>query len=611
MARIAAASGFIIRIAGDGLAGPVVAEVYGQPPDPELSQHEHRGISLLVFGHCLLSAGARAAWFANAVDRNEIRLIADWPGSYSAVVLRRGSVTAYADLAGQFPLYYSSLNGEILIGADPGMLASRHGRELDLVTAAARIACPSVLPLWAERSPYSGVRRLPGGAVLRVGSGELSVSPARLPMPVEGRTAGEGALMMRAALTDAVRDRCEGQVVSSDFSGGLDSTSIAFLAARYSPWPVTSIAYHQPLAPAGDLADAMRFAGLDPRIALAVVGGSTQTLPFTGLADALRDGRSFADAIPWSPEPGQGALASSRTALRLAAASLRGASLHLTGEGGDALLLAAPSYLARLVRPRTARTLLRHCGAYARLRYVSPASLAVRSIKLARTSAARALRDLAAELEHPDRRLSDWGDVIAWWPSCGEAAGWLTPRIRRQLAGIAGDPVTARGVPNDVAAADLAALTDLRQSGEAQRQVRELARPFGVTVHAPFLDSAVVRAALSVPASARADPWSYKPLLRAAMAGMVPDEVLSRRSKGDYSAEAYRGAREASAALRELLRDSRLAALGVIEPGAVSNAIDRMTAGVAVPLGPLHMVLATETWLRGADDVKTRALAAC
>jgi asparagine synthase (glutamine-hydrolysing) len=374
---------------------------------------------------------------------------------------------------------------------------------------------------------------------------------------------------------------------------------------------VPSIVYHQPLAPAGDLAAATRFAGLDPRITLIAVRGSAETLPFSGLAWPPGNARLTARDLPHCPEPAQGALAADRSMLRLAAASSAGAGIHLTGEGGDALLLAAPSYLASLARPRTARTLLRHCGAYARLRLVSPSSLAVRSARLARTSAARALQDLAVGLEHPENGGESWAGVVWWWQPCGEAASWLTPRSRRQLAEIAADKATAQAVPDGADPADFAALTDLRRSGDTQRHLRELARGLGLAVHAPFLDDEVIRAALSVVATRRADPWSYKPLLRAAMAGLVPDEVLRRRTKGDYSAESYRGARAAADALRELLRDSRLAELGVIEPAAVITALDRMTAGVAVPLGPLTMVLATETWLRSADDVTTGVPVTC
>jgi asparagine synthase (glutamine-hydrolysing) len=611
MACGAGAIGFVVRVRASSPGNQGNLEVYGPAQDHELSRHEYHGAVLLVFGHCLLGSAARSAGFAAAVDSADLDRVADWPGSYTAVVLRSGTVTAFTDLAGQFPLYYSQLNGELIVGSDPGHLASCHRRGLDLVTAAAHIACPAVLPVWSERSPYSGVRRLPGGAALRADTGGVRIGAAKLPLPVEGITFSDAVDTMRAALTGAVRARCEGQIVSSDFSGGLDSAAIAFLAARHSPRPVTSVAYHQPLAPAGDLADAVRFAGLDPRIKLAVVRGSERTLPFAGLAEALREDKPLADAMPWSPEPAQGTLAADRSALRLAAASSSGAGLHLTGEGGDALLLAAPSYLSSLSRLRTARTLFQHCGAYARLRYASPVKLAVRSLRLARTSPSRAIQKLAAEVEHGAGQPAEWGDVISWWPPCGEAAAWLTPSIRRQLAEIIGDPATARAVPEGAGPADLAALTDLRRSGEAQRHLRELARPFGIAVHAPFLDSAVIRAALSVPAVSRADPWSYKPLLRAAMAELVPGEVLDRRTKGDYSAEAYRGARGASDALRDLLRDSRLAALGVLEPGVVCQVVDRMSAGVAVPLGPLHMVLAIEVWLRIEDDVKTGALVEC
>jgi asparagine synthase (glutamine-hydrolysing) len=418
---------------------------------------------------------------------------------------------------------------------------------------------------------------------------------ARLPLPVAGRSLGDGAAMLRSALTAAVRSRSDNRLVSSDFSGGLDSTSLAFLAARYSTRSVASIVYHQPLAPAEDIADAVRFAGLDQRIALAVVRGSTQTLPFTGLAEA-----AGAPAF-WSAEPSPGALAASRTALRLAAASTSGARVHLTGEGGDALLLAAPSYLARLARPQRTRTLLQHCASYGRLRFVSPGRLAAKAVRLAVTSSSHALTALAAELENPVGGAEHWSDLISWWPPCGEAATWLTPAIRRELAAISADPMTARAVGPDVGPADLTALTDLRRSGEAQRHLRELAQPYGISVQAPFLDSEVITAALSVPTEARADPRSYKPLLSAALHGLVPAPVFDRRTKGDYAAEDYLGARAGSRALRDLLRDSRLAALGVIEPGALDGTLDRMIAGVAVPLGPLNMLLATESWLRSAD----------
>lgn len=307
MAHRKVAAGFIVQVPVGRRADRVLVGLYGQPLSDELSQYEHRGLRLLVWGHALLSAALCRAEFATAVDTGDIERLANWPGSYSAVVMSVDGITAYADLAGQFPLYYSQLNGELLIAPDPGPLACRHSRNIDAVTAAAQIACPSVLPLWSERSSYAGVHRLPGGATLRADSRGLRVMSGRSPLPTEGMTLTEGATALRTALDGAVRSRrARQQVVSTDFSGGLDSTSLAFLAAASGPHPVPSIVYHQPLAPAGDLPAATRSAGLDPRIDLIVVRGSEQTLPFAGLSWPPGNAEPAVGGLPYSSEPARG-----------------------------------------------------------------------------------------------------------------------------------------------------------------------------------------------------------------------------------------------------------------------------------------------------------------
>jgi asparagine synthase (glutamine-hydrolysing) len=589
--------GFVVSC---GSGSPVI-DVYGGYLEGEFSQYHHRDAVLLVTGQCLVEGSRRAAEFARAVDNSAdgrfLSALAEWPGSYSVVALRHGGAEACVDPAGQFPLYYSRRGDETLIGSNPGLLAVRHHRAVDPVTAAARIACPTVLPLWSGRSAYEGVARLEGADVLRVeSSGAQLVDSSRWPLPVPGRTRAEGARMLRQALVSAVRARCGSQGVSCDFSGGLDSTSIAFLAAAATERPLPAVLYHQPLAPAGDLAEAVRFSRLDPMINLLVASGSRETLPFSALMASNAGG-----PLPEPVEPTPQFLAGGASALRLAVALSSGARLHLTGEGADALLLPSPSYLGRFARARDAGALLRHCAGYGRLRYASPATLAHQAFRVAHTTPARALRLLASELRCPEGLPLRWADLISWWSPSGEAATWLAPGMRRQLAEIADDPATATAVPNCCGPADLAAVADLRRSGDAHRYLRQLGAGVGLAVHAPFLDLDVVRSALSVPSQERTEPWSYKPLLGAAMAGLVPPAVLGRRTKGDYSAEEYRGARGSAKALRGLLRDCRLADLGVIEPNAVMSALDRMTSGVAVPIGQMNTLLATEIWLRGTE----------
>jgi asparagine synthase (glutamine-hydrolysing) len=597
-------AGPILRVAANGIPGFLDTEIIGEWSGADFRSCETRDARLLIFGHCLLGAAEMAAEFGAAAESGHLDRVAEWPGAYAAVIARQGIVTAYSDLAGQFPLYFSQRGGELLISPDPAALASRHQRGPDPLAVAALIACPGVLPLWWGRSAYHGIDRIEGGTVLRAQQGHLEIDPAGYPMPVPGMSLAEGAARLRAALIAGVRARCAGHRVSADFSGGLDSSSIAFLAAELSAAPVASVVYHQPLAPAADLADAKRLARLTPAIDLTVVHGSAVTLPFAGLLAAAGSGAAACGAdvgCARTAEPSPRSLTARRDAARLAVAAESGARLHLTGEGGDAVLLASPAYLADLARQRELRTLWRHCGEYARLRHVGPAALATSAIRLAGTSPGAALRAVAAQLAAPAAAHAGWANLVSWWPAA-QTASWLSPGLRRQLADVAGDPRTSRAVPAGVGPADLAALADLRRSGDAQRQLRALGHRYGVAVHAPFLDTAAVRAALAVPASSRADPWSYKPMLKSALTGLVPADVFTRRTKGDYSAEDYRGARQAITELRTLLRDARLADLGVIEPGPVLAALDRIATGIGVPMGPLNTLLATELWLRATGD---------
>ncbi|MGH3243390.1 MAG: asparagine synthase-related protein [Spirillospora sp.] len=405
----------------------------------------------------------------------------------------------------------------------------------------------------------------------------------------------EGVRELRSTLDDAVRLRCApasasasiSVSVSADLSGGLDSTSIAFLAARHSGTPIEAVTYHHPEAPAADLAEAARAAALEPRIRPAVVHGNAETLPYQELTEPAAVGFG---------EPAPAALAWRRSALRVQHARKQGARLHLTGEGADALVGAAPSHLAELAGIGTMGRLLRQCARHARIRHTSTFGLALRARRTARSTPAAALSALAARLTGPasSDRL-DWADAVAWWPVSSEAVGWLTPRFRHDLAELATETSVAPAVGG---AAEMAAWTELRISAETQRNLRELGAAFDVPVHAPFLDDAVVTACLGVPASEKVAPDAFKPLLTGAMRGRVPEQVLNRRTKGDYTAEDYRGARRAAAALRGLLTGSRLADLGVIDVTAVSRTVDRLLAGVEVPLGSLNILLATEAWLR-------------
>jgi asparagine synthase (glutamine-hydrolysing) len=129
----------------------------------------------------------------------------------------------------------------------------------------------------------------------------------------------------------------------------------------------------------------------------------------------------------------------------------------------------------------------------------------------------------------------------------------------------------------------------------------------GVSWEAPLLDDRVVEAALCVRVADRfADAASFKPVLAAAAAGVVPPEILRRRDKGEFSAEMYHGLRRNRERLLEMCCESQLAALGLVDPVGLRAAI--LDPGpTPEDLIPLEVTIGLEGWLRSAAVVAARS----
>ncbi|MEU0334603.1 albusnodin/ikarugamycin family macrolactam cyclase [Streptomyces sp. NPDC006193] len=553
---------------------------------------------VVAVGQCLAGSARMRDDLGRAARDGDWESLTRWPGAYLLLVLENGGrTTAYADPAGQFPLYYARSGGRTVLSTRAAAVAAMTGRgeAVDAPALAAHIVCPGVPELVDDRTAFAGVRRLGPGEALRIDPG--AGAPARwthaaLEPDADARLQ-DGAARLRPALRQAVALRARGAArITADFSGGLDSTSLAFLAADACRAPLDAFVYHHPAAPAGDLEHALRHADGTTAIRLRLTRGGDTSLPYAGL-----DARGAAD----QPDPATAVVA--RLRLRLAHIASTGGGVHLTGEGGDALLTAPPAHLGEVAAARGARRLAHDALALGRLRRVSPARVAHRALRLARTPLDRALRDLAGQLERPAAQPPQWLDAVAWWPPPGVEAAWLTPRARRDLAELArlaaeraerahrDGPLPGPGAR--------AALCELRASAALHSQLIELARPFGVWPHAPYLDADVVRACTSLPVPAKADACTVKPLLATALAGAVPGAVLARRTKGDYAAEDYLGVRRAAADLRARLARSPLADLGIVEPARVVAAVEGAVNGLAAPFPALNRLLGADLWLHG------------
>lgn len=546
--------------------------------------------TVILSGQCI----ATDAQLANASDdllrTADAERAARWPGCYSVALITADGVTLMAEPVGQFPLYLAETAGGVWFGTGATDIAHRVGAPFDTVCLAATMVCAEARALFVDRSMFRGVRHVREGHVVAIGPfGILEHEPAGLRVD-SFATLTTSAAGLRLCLSDAIAARAAiARRPTADFSGGLDSTSLAFLAVRHvrAPLPVlTSVDPGMPTTDdsthAGDYAR-----GVDG-IRQHLVASTPEYLPYQEFG-------------PTGDAPHGSAVAVGAVRARLVLAGQLGSDLHLTGEGGDLMAGAPPAYLADLARRGDMSRLWRHCVAWARLHNRSPVTILRRAVRLAGTSRAVALRSLATALERgrPDATTSWEQDMVWYWAS--PHVHWLTGPARRELA--AHVRQVAEHLPDDgVGIGDGVGLGWLRSQGATVRTIRAVGAELGVDVHAPFLDTEVARTCLGLRACRRVDPAVPKPLLRAALTGLVPDEVLARPTKGDYTRDAHLGVRRAAPVLRRLLTDSVAADHGILEPGPVRRALGDAINGLPTPWGALNQALGLEVWARDRTE---------
>jgi len=455
------------------------------------------------------------------------------------------------------------------------------------------MVCPTVSEVTGTATAFAGIDRLPGGHALHAAAGQLRIERYE-PQPQEAAF-DEAADALRDALVTAVEQRAASvERVSADFSGGLDSTSVALLAAQ-AGYEVLAVTRDDPTSHNDDMFFAKQAAACEPLIRHVVVGDDETALFFDRLDAAPRTDQPYTDAARWSLRH-----CYHRHVLAY------GSQLHFTGSGGDALLCASPSYLADLFRAGRFRQLLRHAVARARLRHLPVQSVLMAAARLSWTSYPQALRQLATDIRHSPR----WREHPAasrqlhWCGSCSFAA-WLTADARNQLAQavlVAAELVDLDCLPIST----YRAWCELREFGAYQAELTTQLRGTGINAHAPFLDNAVVRACMSIPVHQRQSTTAQKPLLGAALRGLVPDFLLQRSTKGAYDGNAYAGIRRNAAQLHCMLRDSQLVRAGIIDRAAVRRDLDRLIVGAPGQLASLETLVTTELWLAQCSAISQK-----
>ncbi|RSS83792.1 lasso peptide isopeptide bond-forming cyclase [Streptomyces sp. WAC06614] len=538
--------------------------------------------ALAVIGCCPVDAVELQRRAGRLRDLADVDALArSLPGSFHLIAALDGRLRVQGTASGLRLVFHAPVDGVQVAASRADLLAGAIGAEPDREQLAVRLLWPVPHPL-AETPLWRGVTAVSPQDALIIAADGRTVHRSRWWTPPEPvRPLADGAPVVREALAAAVDARTrQGGVVSCDLSGGLDSTSVCFLAAR-SPARVVASTWPGRDPADTDLHWARQAVRSLPQVEHVVWDADASPLVYEDLLgiDDLLD------------EPTIGVMDRSRVLHHLPAMAERGSRLHLTGIGGDHVAWCSEAYYHRLLRTRPLFALRTLRGFRALWQW--PLGTTARALADSRPYG-RWLADAGHRLRDP---LPATVRTSLGWGMPPRLFDWVTPDAER-MAGRALREAAEHAVPLHPDRGLHADLDQIRSCTRIIRQWDRMAARAGVPMASPFLDDRVIEACLAVRPSERVTPWQYKPLLTAAMQGIVPDACLRRTNKAAASMDAFNGLREHRADLLTLWEDSRLEQLGLVD-GKALRRLARRPATPELREAILYSTIAAEVWLRG------------
>jgi len=537
----------------EGLAAR--GHVFTTRSDTEVIVHayEERGLA---------SLGDLAGMFAFAI----------WDAPARTLVLAR-------DRLGIKPLYYAVLPDQIVFASELKALLEHPAieRTLDL-TALSRYLAHEYVP--APHSILRAVRKLPAGHWLTYTDGRVKLEPY---WDVQfqgdrGIGAAEAAEALRGALDRSVKQHLVSDVPLGVFlSGGIDSSAVAAFAARHFPGRLKtfSIGFEDPSF--DETAQARRVARalgtdhqeeiLNPRAALDLVAR---------LPELLDEPLGDASFLP---------------TYLLSRFTRRSATVALSGDGGDELFAGYPTYQAHRLA-----SALELVPRWVRRRLVCPA-----------------VERLPVSLDNLsfDFRLKRFVEGMDFAPVDRHAA-WLGSFTPDEQRGLFTQDALARMEAPPSYAAFHEMLSHAPSASELERmlyldlkgylgegvlaKVDRASMACSLEVRVPLLDHRVVELAASLPMRLKLRRLTTKYVLKRALSGVLPHDVLVRPKKG-FGVPLGRWFR---GALAPLLRDACapdvVRRAGLFRPDAVERLLAEHADGRRDHRKKLYTLLAFQLW---------------
>jgi len=488
------------------------------------------------------------------------------------------------DRLGIKPLHYARLtDGGIVFASELKALLCHPGvgREID-PQAVNEYLTYEYVP--APRTIFAGARKLPGAHRLLWQDGRVRIErywrvrfgwrdgkpPSR----------AEAAERLRDLLAAAVRDRLMSDVpLGILLSGGVDSTTVAFLAARHSAQRIRTFTVgftERSFDESGYAALAARRVG--SRHQEFVVSGDAMPEALEQVADVIDEPFGDASLLP---------------TYLLSRWVRESVTVALSGEGGDELFAGYPTYQAHLAAPfyrAVPSGIRRHL--IARLVRMMPTSMRNISLDF------KVRRFVAGFDADPARRNVRW--LGSFLPE--DKPDLLLPEFAARLEpgsefAVLEDRLRDYDGPRGLSPILYLDLVTYLQD-DLLVKVDRASMASGLEVRVPLLDHRVVAYAASLPAGYKLHFLRGKDILKRAVRPWVPLRILMRPKKGFGIPAGFWIRHQLRDLVTDALSPRALRRTGIFQPGAVQRLLHSHLNGLADNRKLLWTILMFQLWHR-------------
>lgn len=492
----------------------------------------------------------------------------------------RGRLLIARDRFGEKPLYYGVFGDSLYFASEPKALFAHPEvpRSMDRDAVFLYLSFDYVP---APRSIYEGIRKLPAGHRLTWESGKLKIDrywDISFQKAAKAPSENEASERLLELLSESVERRLVSDVpLGVLLSGGIDSSTVAALASKHSPGKVKTFSIGFEEASFDESSHARlvaRHLGTEHHEEILSVAAAAGLV--SEIADWLDEPLSDASLLP---------------TFLLSGFVRRHVTVALGGDGGDEIFAGYPMYLGHRVN-RIYRTIPK----FLRSAIVEPAvrGLAAGTDNLTFDyKAKRFVR--SADREDVERHHTWFGSFAP-----EEKEGLLTREFADSLSG-QDTYQQARELMSGCDSEDLIERMQyldmkLYLAEDILTKVDRASMAVSLEVRAPFLDHKVAEYASSLPVNYRLRRQTSKYILKKAVSGLLPADIIKRPKKGFGIpvAEWLKGS--LNPLLHDLLSENTLKEQGLFDPSYVAGLIKEHEDGKANHYKQLWTLLVFQLW---------------